>query len=93
MGQEAGAGGVKVASVGTGEVQAEELDSPLSGSASVIGVAVPTAGAGGAKGVVSGREETGKSGGASGAGDEGLGVCGEVAAGIGVKGRAGVMCG
>jgi hypothetical protein len=59
----------------------------------VIGVAVPTAGAGAAKGIVSGRQETREGGGASGAGNEGLGVCGEVAAGVGVEGRAGVMWG
>jgi hypothetical protein len=55
--------------------QAEKLDSPLSGGACVIGVAVPTAGAGAAKGVVNGSRETRESGGASGAIDEGLGVC------------------
>jgi hypothetical protein len=77
-----------VSSVGTCQVQAEKLDSPLSGGACVIGVAVPTVGAGAAKGVVSGRQETRESGGASGAIDEGLGVRGEVAVGVGVEGRA-----
>jgi hypothetical protein len=46
------------------QVQEEKLDSRVSGGAGVIGVAVPTAGAGAAKGVVSGRQETRESGGA-----------------------------
>ena len=71
-----------MSSVGTCQVQAEELDSPLAGGACVIGVAVPTAGAGAAKGFVSGRQETRESGGASGAVDEGLGVRGESTAGV-----------
>jgi hypothetical protein len=81
-----------VSSEGTCQVQTEKLDSPLAGGACVIGVAVPTAGAGAAKGFVSGRQETRESGGASGTGNEGLGVCGVVAAGVGVEGWAGVMC-
>ena len=58
----------------------------------MIGVAVPTAGAGAAKGFVSSRVETRESGGASGVVDEGLGVRGKVAAGVGVEGWAGVVC-
>jgi hypothetical protein len=58
----------------------------------VIGVSIPTAGAGAAKGFVSGRQETRESRGASGAVDEGLGVCGEPTTGVGVKGWAGVAC-
>jgi hypothetical protein len=50
----------------------------------VVGVAVPTAGAGASKGFVGGRQETSKGGGASGAVDEGLGGCGESTAGVGV---------
>jgi hypothetical protein len=46
------------------------------GECVILGVAVPTAGAGAAKGIVSGRQETRESEGASGAIDEGLGVCG-----------------
>jgi hypothetical protein len=37
VGKEAGAGGVKVASIGTGQVKAEELNSPLSRGAGVVG--------------------------------------------------------
>jgi hypothetical protein len=82
-----------VSSVGTCQVQTEKLDSPLSGGASVIGVAVPTAGAGAAKGISSSRQEAKESRGSSGMIDEGLGVRREVAAGVGVKGWAGVMGG
>jgi hypothetical protein len=81
-----------VSSVGTGQIQAKKLDSPLAWGACVIGVAVPaTAGAGAAKGFVSGRQETRESGGASGAVDEGLGVCGESTPGVGVEGPARVV--
>jgi hypothetical protein len=58
----------------------------------VIGVSVPTAGAGATKGFVSGRQETRESGGASGTVDEGLGVHGEPTTSVGVKGRARVVC-
>jgi hypothetical protein len=57
----------------------------------LIGVAIPTAGAGVAKVIISGRQETRESRGSSGTIDEGLGVRGEVAAGVGVEGWAGVM--
>jgi hypothetical protein len=73
-----------VSSVGTGQGQAEKLDGPLARGACVVGVAVPTAGAGVAKGFVGGRQETREGGGASGAVDEGLGVCGEPTTGVGV---------
>jgi hypothetical protein len=65
----------------------------LSGGAGVIGVPVPTPGASATKGIVDGRQETRESGGASGAGNEGLGVCRVVAVGVGVEGQAGVMHG
>jgi hypothetical protein len=91
-GEESGAGGVEVSSVGTCQGQAKKLDSPLARGACVVGVAVPTAGAGAAKGFVDGRQETRESGGAGGAGDEGLGVRGEPTAGAGVEGRAGIVC-
>jgi hypothetical protein len=48
---------------------------------------------GAAKGVISGREETRETGGVSGMGNEGLGVRGKVAVGVGVERRAGVVCG
>jgi hypothetical protein len=80
VGQESGAGGVEVSSVGTCRVQVH------------VGVAVPTAGAGAAKRVISGRQETGEmlryEGPVARSIDEGLGVCGVVAAGVGVEGRA-----
>jgi hypothetical protein len=71
-----------VASIGTCQVQAQKLDSPLAGCVCVIGVAVPTVGTGAGKGFISGRQETRESGtresgGAIGAVDEGLGVRGE----------------
>jgi hypothetical protein len=75
-----------------GQIQAEKLDSTLARGACVIGVAIPTVGAGAAKGFVSGRQETRESGGSSGVVDEGLGDCGESTPGVGVKGRAGVVC-
>jgi hypothetical protein len=49
-----------------------------------VGVAIPTAGAGAAKGFVGGRKETREGGGASGLVDEGLGGCGESTTGVGV---------
>jgi hypothetical protein len=85
-------GGVEVSSVGTCQGQAEKLDSPLVRGACEVGVAVPTAGAGAAKDCVSSRQETRESRGASGAGDEGLGVCGEPTTGVGVEGLAGIVC-
>jgi hypothetical protein len=78
------AGGVEVSSVCACQGQAEELDSPLARGASVVCVAVLTAGAGALKGFVGGREETREGGGASGTGDEGLGGCRESATGVGV---------
>jgi hypothetical protein len=91
-GEESGTGGVEVLSVGTCQDQAKKLDSPLARGACVVGVAVPTAGAGAVKGFVSGRQETRESGGASGMVDEGLGVHGEPTTGVGVEGRAGIVC-
>jgi hypothetical protein len=91
-GEESGVGGVEVSSVGTCQGQAKKLDSPLARGACVLGVAVPTAGAGAVKGFVGGRQETRESGGAGGVGDESLGVRGELTAGVGVEGRAGIMC-
>ena len=64
--------------------QPEKLDSPLARGACVVGVAVPTAGAGAAKGFVGGRQETREGGGASGAVDEGLGGGGESTTSVGV---------
>jgi hypothetical protein len=87
-GEESGVGGVNVSSVGTCQGQAKKLDSPLAGGACVIRVSVPRAGAGAAKGIVSGRQETRESGGASGAVDEGLGVGGEPTPGVSVDGWA-----
>jgi hypothetical protein len=57
----------------------------------VIGVTVPTAGSGPAKGFVSGRQETREIGGGRCAVDEGLGVSGEPTPGVGIEGRAGVV--
>jgi hypothetical protein len=91
-GEELGAGGVKMSSVGTCQGQAKKLDSPLARGACLVGVSIPTAGAGAAKGFVSGRQETRESRVASGAVDEGLGVCGEWTTGVGVEGQAGVVC-
>jgi hypothetical protein len=51
-------GGVKVMGIGTGQVKAQELDSPLARGAAVIGGAVSTAGAAVAEGLVGSREET-----------------------------------
>jgi hypothetical protein len=48
----------------------------------VVGVAIPTVGAGAAKGFFGGRQETRECGGASGAVDEGLGFRGEPTAGV-----------
>jgi hypothetical protein len=81
-----------VSSVGTCQGQAKKLDSPLARGACVVGVAVPMAGAGAAKGFVSGRQESREIGGASGTVDEGLGVRGEPTTGVGVEGRAGIVC-
>ena len=81
-GEDSCAGSVEVSSVCACQGQAEELDSPLARGACVVGVAVPTAGAGAAKGFVGGRKETRKSRGAGGAGDEGLGVRGEPTASV-----------
>ena len=81
------AAGVEVAGVSAGNVEAKELDGPLVWGAGVVGGAVPTAGATGvAEGSVCSGEEANKSGGAGGAGNQGLSVGGEVALGIGVKG-------
>jgi hypothetical protein len=94
-GEESGAGGVKVSSVGTCQAQAEKLDSPLARGAwgaCVVGVVVPTAGAGAAKGFISGRQETRESRGASGTVDGGLVVHGEPTTSVGVEGRAGIVC-
>jgi hypothetical protein len=79
-------------SVGTCQGQAEKLDSLLARGACVVGVAEPTAGPGAAKGFVSIRQETRESGGASGMVDEGLGGRGEPTTGVGVEGRAGIVC-
>jgi hypothetical protein len=57
---------------------------PIGEGCVVVGVAVPTAGAGASEGFVSGRQETSEGGGASGTVDEGLGGCGESTAGVGV---------
>jgi hypothetical protein len=74
-----------VSSVCACQGQAKKLDSPLARGACVVGVAVPTAEAGAAKGFVGGRQqETRESGGASGSVDEGLGGCGESTTGVGV---------
>jgi hypothetical protein len=44
VGKEVGAGGVEEASIGTGQVKAEELGSQLSRGVDVVGGAVPTLG-------------------------------------------------
>jgi hypothetical protein len=72
--------------------QAKKLDSPLVKGECVVGVAIPTAGAGAAKGFVSSRQETRESKGASGVVDEVLGVRGKPTTGVGVNGRAGFVC-
>jgi hypothetical protein len=75
-----------------GDVEAEELDSPLARGAGVVGGAVPTAGATGVgESSIGGREEAKKGRGASGAGDQGLDIGRMVAMGVGVKGRARVL--
>jgi hypothetical protein len=56
-GRKASATGVKVAGIGTSNVKAKELDSPLAWVAGVVGGSVPTAGAAAAEGVIGGREE------------------------------------
>jgi hypothetical protein len=73
-----------VSSIGACQGQAKKLDSPLASGACVVGAAVPTAGAGAAKGFVGGRQETREGGGASGVVDEGLGVREEPTTGVGV---------
>ena len=83
-GEDSCAGSVEVSSICVCQAQAEKLDSPLARGMCVVGVAVPTAGAGASKGFVGGREETREGGGASGSGDEGLGGSGESATGVGV---------
>jgi hypothetical protein len=80
--EESCAGSVEVSSVGACQGQAEKLDSPLWRGACVVGVAIPTAGAGAAKGFVGGRQETREGGGASGVVDEGSGVRGEPTTGV-----------
>jgi hypothetical protein len=76
-----------------GSYSGQETGQPaIGGGACVIGVAIRTMGAGAAKGFVSGRQEIRKSGGAGGAVDEGLGVCGESTPGVGVEGWARVVC-
>jgi hypothetical protein len=60
-------------------MKAKELGSPLSRGASVVGGAILLAGAGPAKDFVGGGEEAEEGGGASGTGEEGLGVGGVVA--------------
>jgi hypothetical protein len=55
MGKEAGAGGVEVANLGTGQVKAKELNSPLSRGAGVVGGAIPMTGAGVAEDIYGSR--------------------------------------
>jgi hypothetical protein len=81
----AGTGSVEVLGVGAGQIKAEELGSPLSRGAGVVGGAIPLAGPGAAKGFVGGRQETNESRGGSGMGNEGVGVGEVVAAGVGVE--------
>jgi hypothetical protein len=92
VGKEAGAGGVEVASIGTGQVKAEKLNRALSWSAGVVGGAHTSGGRrwGGRRRQrqVRGQAEQG----ASGTDNKGLSVCGVVAVGVGVKGWAGVVC-
>jgi hypothetical protein len=71
-GRKASATGVKVAGIGTSNIKAKELDSPLAWGAGVVGGSVPTAGAAAAEGVIGGREEADKSSRASSAGNQGL---------------------
>jgi hypothetical protein len=65
---------VKVAGIGTSNIKAKELDSPLAWGAGVVGGSVTTAGAAAAEGVIGGREEADKSSRASSAGNQGFGV-------------------
>jgi hypothetical protein len=91
VGREVGTSCGEVASISVSQVKAKELDSPLAWGAGVVVGAVPVVGAGASKGIGGGREEAKESRGTSGKGNEGLGVGGEVAVGVGVKGWAMVM--
>ena len=53
--RKASATGVKVAGIGTSDVKAKELDSPLAWGAGVVGGSVPTAGAAATECVIGGR--------------------------------------
>jgi hypothetical protein len=77
-------GSVEMSGKGPGQIKVEELGSPLPRGAGVVGCAIPLVGvgAGAAKGFVGGGEEAEEGGGASGTGDEGLGVGGVVALGV-----------
>jgi len=68
-GRKASATGVKVAGIGTSNIKAKELDSPLAGGAGVVGGAIPTARAAAAEGVIGSWEEADKSSRASSAGN------------------------
>ena len=84
-GRKASATGVKVAGIGTSNIKAKELDSPLAGGAGVVGGAIPTARAAAAEGVIGSGEEADKSSRASSAGNQSFGVGRKVAMGISVK--------
>ena len=84
-GRKASATGVKVAGIGTSNIKAKELDSPLAGGAGVVGGSIPTARAAAAEGVIGSWEEADKSSRASSAGNQGFGVGRKVAMGISVK--------
>jgi hypothetical protein len=74
-GQEAGATGVKVASIGAGQVEAKELDSPLARGAGVISAgSVPATGTAVVKGFIIGRGEADKGRGTIGTGNQDLDV-------------------
>jgi hypothetical protein len=80
-GRKASATGVKVAGiVGTSNIKAKGLDSPLAWGAGVVGGSIPTARAAAAEGVIGGCwEEADKSSRASSAGNQGFGVGRKVA--------------
>jgi hypothetical protein len=76
-GGKAGTACVEVTGIGTGDVEAKELDSPLARASGVVGGAIPTAGATGVgESSIGGREEAKEGRGASGTGDQSLDIGG-----------------
>jgi hypothetical protein len=82
---------VKVAGVSTSDIKAKEQDGPLAGRASVVGGAVPTAGAAAAESGIGGGKESEKSSRTSSAGNECLGIGRVTTMGISVKRGSGIM--